>query len=91
MFFKANEITGSKIKRSVNKGDLLTTSSMYLDYDVEKGARCGWVFQSKSIRLETLGMALEKGLIGDNTVSVKNQQRKVLRGVVIGKIEFESS
>ncbi|MCW1891274.1 flagella basal body P-ring formation protein FlgA [Vibrio chagasii] len=70
---------GSKIKRSLNKGDLLTTSSMYLDYDVEKDTP-DVVFQSKSIRLETLGMALESGLIGD-TVSVKNQQSALLRGV----------
>ena len=85
VFFKANEIAGSKIKRSVNKGDLLTTSSMYLDYDVEKGHSVDVVFQSKTIRLETLGIALESGLIGD-TVSVKNQQSgKLLRGVVIEK------
>lgn len=85
VFFKASEIVGSKIKRSVNKGGLLTTSSMYLDYDVEKGHAVDVVFQSNRIRLETLGMALESGLIGD-TVSVKNRQSgKLLRGVVIEK------
>jgi flagella basal body P-ring formation protein FlgA len=85
VFFKPSEVVGSKLKRSVNKGELLTISRLYLDYDVEKGQAVDVLYQSETIRLETLGTALESGLVGD-TVSVQNQQSgKLLRGVVIKK------
>ncbi|MGF1747939.1 flagellar basal body P-ring formation chaperone FlgA [Vibrio cionasavignyae] len=83
VFFEPNQLVGSKVKRSLSQGELLTTSRFYLDYDVEKGLPVNVVYRSKTFSLQTQGTALESGLIGD-TVAVKNNQSgKRLRAVVI--------
>jgi flagella basal body P-ring formation protein FlgA len=85
LFYQVNEVLGSKLKRSVKKGDTLSAQRFYLDYDVEKGLPVSLIYHSKTFSLETQGVALEDGQIGD-TIAIKNlYSGRQLRGQVVEK------
>lgn len=85
LFYQVDEVLGSKLKRSVKKGDTLSAQRFYLDYDVEKGLPVSLIYHSKTFSLETQGVALEDGQVGD-TITIKNlQSGRQLRGQVVEK------
>ncbi|MBC7001614.1 flagellar basal body P-ring formation protein FlgA [Photobacterium sp. BZF1] len=85
LFFSYEAVLGSKLKRRVNKGDVLTSARLYINYAVEKGHPVKVLYQSKTFQLETKGLALENGVVGD-TIAIENlQSGKRLQGVVMGK------
>jgi flagella basal body P-ring formation protein FlgA len=85
LFYQVDEIPGSKLKRSVKKGDALSAQRFYLDYDVEKGLPVSLIYHSKTFSLETQGVALEDGQVGD-TIAIKNlHSGRQLRGQVVEK------
>lgn len=85
VFFDLTHLVGSKLRRTVRVGDVLTAKRFYLDYDVEKGQPVSLFYHSKTFSLETQGTALESGLIGDAIQVRNNDSQKLLRGVVVGQ------
>ncbi|MGR5502949.1 flagellar basal body P-ring formation chaperone FlgA [Vibrio sp. DNB22_10_4] len=85
VFFDATHLIGSKLRRTVRVGDVLTAKRFYLDYDVEKGLPVNLIYHSNTFSLETDGVALEDGLVGD-TIAIRNAQSgKTLKGVIVEK------
>ncbi|WP_338163779.1 flagellar basal body P-ring formation chaperone FlgA [Vibrio sp. 10N] len=85
LFYQVDEVLGSKLKRSVKKGDILSAQRFYLDYDVEKGLPVSVIYHSKTFSLETQGVALEDGQVGD-VIAIKNAKSgRQLRGQVVEK------
>lgn len=83
VFFDLTQLVGSKLRRTVRVGDVLTAKRFYLDYDVEKGLPVNLIYHSSTFSLETDGVALEDGLVGD-TIAIRNAQSgKTLKGVIV--------
>ncbi|GAL19906.1 flagellar basal-body P-ring formation protein FlgA [Vibrio maritimus] len=85
LYYRVEEVVGSKLRRSLKTGDTLNAQRFYLDYDVEKGLPVSLIYHSKTFSLETQGVALEDGQVGD-TIAIKNAHSgRQLRGQVVEK------
>lgn len=70
-------------KRKLNAGNIVKISNIEVAYSVKKGNRVTLKFIKRNLLIETIGIALESGKIGD-TIKVKNPEtNKILIGTVV--------
>ncbi len=83
------DVIGSKLRRSVRANQVLTRRYVELDHAVTKGHHVTISFQSDSFSLETSGIALEDGVVGDRIRVVNSESGREISVTVIGDNRVE--
>ncbi|WP_165311086.1 flagellar basal body P-ring formation chaperone FlgA [Vibrio ziniensis] len=83
------DVVGTKLRRSVKANQVLTRRNIELDYAVTKGHHVAIVFHSGSFSLETIGVALENGVVGDRILVVNSESGRELSVTVTGENRVE--
>ena len=82
-FTRLDDVVGKQPTRPIEIGEILTQNSIDKPLLMKRGSAITLVFETGSLRVETLGVAEESGKIGE-LIQVKNPTSgKMLRGVVL--------
>jgi flagella basal body P-ring formation protein FlgA len=82
------EVDRSIARRNIAKGKTVTRDMVAPIPDVRKGERVHCLYREGPVEVEFDAIALKNGYVGD-TVTLKKESGKTLRGVVTGKRSVE--
>jgi|GEM_PF-5408761 len=84
-----DDVVGSRLRRSVRTDQILTRRHLELDHTVTKGHHVTISYQSSSFSLETMGVALEDGMVGDRIKVMNSESGRELSVTVTGENSVE--
>ncbi len=84
-----NDVVGAKLRRSVKANQILTRRNVELEYAATKGHSVTITFHSGSFSLETTGIALEDGVVGDRIRVMNSESGRELSVTVTGENRVE--
>ena len=77
------DVAGQQLSRSIDINEILTEKSVDRPTLMRRGAPVTLIYETGALRVESPGLTVEPGKIGD-TIQVKNPSSgKLVRGVVI--------
>lgn len=83
------DVVGNRLRRSVRADQVLTQKHLELEHAVTKGHHVTITFHSHSFSLETMGVALDNGMVGDRIKVVNSESGRELSVVVTGENSVE--
>lgn len=82
-FKRIADVAGQQVSRSIDINEILTEKSVDRPTLMRRGAPVTLIYETGALRVESPGLTIEPGKIGD-TIQVKNPSSgKLVRGVVI--------
>ncbi|MGR5338675.1 flagellar basal body P-ring formation chaperone FlgA [Vibrio astriarenae] len=78
LFSSPIALIGSKVKRDIPAGKILSAVYFYPNYAIEKGQKVTIIYQGETFKVSTPGVALESGFTGDRImVGNANSNKRV--------------
>ncbi|PNH97975.1 flagellar basal body P-ring formation chaperone FlgA [Vibrio diazotrophicus] len=85
------DVVGTKLRRSAKANQVLTRRYVELEYAATKGHHVIISFHSESFSLETQGVALEDGMVGDRIRVMNSESGRELSVTVTGENRVEQN